>query len=101
MPGFELLELGGGIPSLVALSTTSLVVARDAPSRKKIIFCNAGINDIWLARGQYAILNAGIYLQANGGILVDEPDSFGRIYTGTWAALSSSGTSTLSISEDR
>ena len=95
------LEIGGGIPSQVALSTTSLVVARDAPGRKKIVFCNAGTIDIWLARGQYAILNAGILLQANGGSVVDEPDTRGRMYTGTWAALSASGTPILSISEDR
>lgn len=95
------LELGGGIPSQVALSTASLVVARDAPGRKKISFCNASAIDIWLSRGQYAILNSGIYLQANGGSVVDEPDTFGRMYIGTWAALAVSGTPTLSISEDR
>lgn len=94
-------DLGGGIPSAIALSTTSAVVARDAPSRKKIVFCNATTIDMWLARGQFAILNSGIYLQANGGSVVDEPDTLGRIYTSTWAAIAASGTPTLSISEDR
>lgn len=97
----SVIPLGGGPPFSVALSTTSAVVVRACWTRKLIVFSNASTIGMWLARADNATANAGIYLAPNGGSLVDQPDMFGRIYSGPWAALSASGTPTLSISEDR
>lgn len=94
-------ELGGGPPTQLALSTTSAIAVRACYTRKKLVLCNNTLIDIWLSRSDSAVVNAGILLQASGGSLVDEPDTWGRIYMGPWSAIAASGTPILSISEDR
>ena len=94
-------ELGGAPPLAATVGTTSVIVLRSNPTRKKVVFINDSDTAIYLARSQTAVVNAGIRLNATGGAFVDEPDVYGRMYTGEWSAISSAATKNLCISEDR
>lgn len=90
----------GAPPVSVATGTTSILVARANQARMKMILINDSDTTIYITRGDFARLNAGIRLNANGGSLVDEPDSLGRIYTGPWSAISSAASKNLCVSEE-
>ena len=94
-------EIGSGIPGQAVLGTASSVFIRECNNRKKVIICNASAVDIWICRGQNAVVNSGIYLKASGGAFIDEPDSLGRIYSGVYSGIVAAGTPTISYSEDR
>ena len=93
-------ELPGATAKTQAVGVASVVIATENPRRAKLIICNAGVVDCYLARINGATLNSGILLLANGGTIIDEPDTLGRIYTGVWSAISSGAGTTLSISEE-
>jgi len=95
------LYLGGGPPLNVAVGVASAPVLGFTWARKKVVFVNDSVNIIYLARADIARINAGIRLNANGGAFIDEPDNFGRVYAGPWAAIATGAASNLCISEDR
>lgn len=90
----------GGPPRAISIGTTSTLVLKSRSTRKKVILVNDSDEDIYVARADSAVLNAGIRLNADGGALVDEPDTLGRIYTGPWYAICASGSKNLCVSED-
>lgn len=89
----------GGPPRSVTVGTTSTLVST-ARKRRKIILTNDSDEEIYLARADSAALNAGIRLNADGGALIDEPDSTGFMYAGPWYAICASGSKNLCVSED-
>ena len=95
-----MIELPGSSPRAVSVTTTSAIVVRENRGRKKLVLCNDGSDIIYLVRGQTAVINTGIRLNANGGSIVDEPDILGRMYLGPWSAIVATTTSVLTIAED-
>ena len=94
-------DIGGASPSFATVGVASAVAVPQNPRRKKVVLTNDSVNIIYLARGETAYLNRGPRLNANGGALTDEPDIYGRIYTGPWAAIATGAGSNLTFSEDR
>lgn len=92
--------LNGGPARVALVDVVSAIIIVEAFYRKKLVICNISDTDIYLARSENAALNAGILLPANGGILIDEPDALGRIYTGPWSAIASAGPKIVTYSED-
>lgn len=84
----------------VSVGTTSVSAAPDRPTRKKIAFTNDSDTVIYLVKGTLALINSSLRLNADGGALVDEPDTKGYFYTGPWAAISSAASKVLLISEE-
>lgn len=103
-PGYSAImdraDIGGGPPRAATVGVASTIVLRENISRKAVIFTNDSDTIMYLARSQTAVLNAGIRLNANGGIFIDTPDIYGRLYKGPYAAISSAATKNLAISED-
>ncbi len=93
-------ELGGGAPLSATAGVASAIFVRDNPSRKKIIIGNDSDSVIYLSQSNQAVLNKGIPLRV-GAVLIDEPDIFGRIYTGVWSAISLAGSKNLAYLEVR
>ncbi len=92
---------GGGPPQAFPVTNASQIVVRDNQGRKKVTFFNDSAVRMYLAKSDLALINAGIPLQP-GGMLIDQPDNRGYIYTGPWTAVSTvAGPSALAISEDR
>ena len=89
----------GAPPRGVAVATTSTLVSTPR-DRKKIVLTNDSDEDIYLARADSAVMNAGLRLNADGGSIVDEPDNTGYMYAGPWYAICSSGAKNLCVSED-
>ncbi len=95
------LELPGGPPRSASVTTaSSIIVAPLSRERRKLIIVNNGAKACFLCRGQTAVANAGIRLNPTGSSLVDEPDNLGRMYRGSWSAITASDTTTLTISEE-
>ena len=99
-PWYQAPDIGGGTPGFATVGVVSAIALSQNPRRKKVVFCNDSVNVIYLARSGTAYLNRGPRL-APGGSVVDEPDIYGRIYTGPWAAIAAGAGSNLTISEDR
>lgn len=93
-------DVGGGPPRAYACGVASINVGRDDPYRRKITFTNDSDTIIYLAKSDQAVLNAGIRLNANGGSLIDEPDTKGYIYTGIWSAITSLANKNLCVQEN-
>ena len=87
-------------PGFVTVGINSVLVLRPNSLRKEATFTNDSLNVIFLAKGDLATLNAGIRLNALGGVAIIEPDSTGRIYTGPMAAITSVATQNLCFTED-
>ena len=92
-------DIGGGPPQVAVVGTASAIIVPPR-RRKKIILVNISDTRIDVSRSGTAILGAGIALYPNGGVFVDEPDTWGRIYQGPYAAISSGAAKALAISED-
>lgn len=90
---------GGSPPDAEAAGTASILIARSNPARLRIAIINDSDTVIYVARSDFARLNAGIRLNANGGSIIDEVDSFGRVYTGPWSAITTAANKVLCISE--
>ena len=93
------IELPGSSPRAASVTTASSIVVRENQGRKKLVLCNDGADVIYVVRGQSAVINSGIRLPT-GAVLVDEPDTLGRMYLGPWSAIVTTTTSVLTISED-
>jgi len=81
------------------LGTTSLQFLQDEPRRAKLILCNDSPNNIFLSMLGKAVVNEGIFLIANGGSYCEEPDVYGRIFTGVWSGIATVAGSILTICE--
>lgn len=96
----DIRELPGSVPRNNALSTTSAAILTANPRRRLVVISNDDTAIVcYLARGQTAIVNAGIRL-GPGETLIDQPDIFGRMYYGVWSAVAASGTPELTVSEE-
>jgi hypothetical protein len=93
-------DIGGGPPLGVNVGVASQIVVRDNQYRRKVTLVNDSANIIYVAKSDFAVLNAGVRLNANGGAIVDEPDQTGYIYTGPWSAICAVATQRLCIQEN-
>jgi len=93
-------RIGRGVPSGVTVGTASVSVVKANETRRRIVITNISDTRIDLVKGEVAILNQGIALNANGGVLVDEPDTDGFMYVGPWSAISSAATKLLAVHEE-
>lgn len=93
--------LGGGPSRAFIVGTASAIGIREVYRRKKLYIVNDSDSVIYANRGDRAVLNAGIRLNANGGSILDEPDIHGRMYDGPWAFISTGANKNLCYSEDR
>jgi hypothetical protein len=73
-------------------ATTTVALAANA-SRKRAILVNDADETIYLALGSAAVMNAGIRLNANGGVHVED------LFTGAINAISASGSKNLCVTE--
>lgn len=87
-------------PGAVAVGVTSVIVLQRQPFRKEATFTNDSDTVIFLAKGSLATLNAGIRLNANGGLADILPDTTGRIYVGPISAICSLAAKNLCFTED-
>lgn len=90
----------GSPPVSVTAGTASVLLTRANQARMKITIINDSDTIVYVARGDFARLNAGIRLNPNGGSLIDEPDTLGRIYTGPWSAITSAAGKIICVSEE-
>lgn len=90
----------GGQPIAVTIGASSVMVARANPRRMRLTIINDSDTIIYLARADFARLNAGLRLNPAGGSIMDCPDTLGRIYTGPWSAISSAAGKNLCVSEE-
>jgi len=90
---------GGSISGAFAAGAASLVVRQANAYRKQCSFTNDSVNVIYLAKGDIAILNAGIRLGPAGTCIL-EPDVFGDIWTGPVSAIATAAASNLCWTED-
>lgn len=72
---------------------------RDYPNRKRLALTNLGAAEVFAAKNPQALLNAGLPIQPNQ-MLIDEPDVYGRIYTGAWSFVSVAGGEVVAINEE-
>jgi len=80
------------------LSTSSLVIVPENPRRRKLVITNTSDTRVFICQG-IAALDFGIALSP-GGVLIDEPDTEGYIYKGSWSGISSAATKVVSWYEE-
>ena len=80
----------------VAVETGTTVVLAANPARADAVFVNNSNQPIYLARGNDAVLNTGIRLNANGGIYEINRDN---IFLGAINAIAQGGSKSLTVSE--
>ena len=86
----------------VSIGATSTIILPNRTLlslRLKAIFVNNSDEDIYVAPYGIAVSTQGIPLKANGGAYVDEPDTTGWLYQGSWHGICASGGKILSITE--
>ena len=86
-------------PKTVTVATTTTVALRENEYRKKAIFSNTSANTIFLSQGAPQLSTTAAIALTSGSVLIDEPDTRGWIYYGTWFCLSSAGGETLLVDE--
>ena len=79
---------------LVQIVTTQILAAN--PSRADAVFVNDSNQPIYLARGNAAVMNAGIRLNANGGSYEIHRDN---LFLGAINAIATGGDKNLTVSE--
>ncbi len=82
------------------IGVASSIVLRPNLLRKEAIFINDSDTDMYGAKSENSALNAGIRLNANGGVWIIEPDNTGRIYTGPVSFICSIANKNLCFTED-
>lgn len=92
-------RVGVAIPQAGVVGVASAVAVPLNLSRRRLVLTNISANRMFLGQGADAILNGGIPLNANGGVLIDEPDQHDWIFTGNWYAISAFAAQNLAISE--
>ena len=91
---------GGSVSNNFTVGVASLIVRDVMEHRKQAVFINDSDTTIYLAKGDRAVLHAGIRLNPNGGVWILEPDTLGQIWTGPISAISSAGAKNLCFTED-
>lgn len=80
----------------VAVGITTTVVLAANPGRADAVFVNDSNQPIYLARGNAAVLNAGIRLNANGGSYEINRNN---LFRGAINAIAEGGAKNLTVSE--
>jgi len=93
-------ELGGSRSGFTVVGVASVLVLQANRYRKKSQLTNDSANVIFVDKGPEAALNSGIRLNANGGVWENEPDTFGRLWTGPISAISAVAAQNLCWTED-
>jgi len=97
---YQDVSIGGGPPRSFAVGVASLICLRDNPNRRKVTIINDSDTTVYLSKFQEAVVNAGIRINAAGGVMIDEPDNLGYIYTGPWSAISGGAAKNITIIEE-
>lgn len=92
--------VGQGLTGGAAPTAVSSRLVSERRGRHRLVVCNNGAVDIYLSKGDFAVSGSGYYLRAYTGILGDEPDPTGFIYTGPWSCITPAGTGSLSWSDE-
>jgi len=100
LPPLEGQGIGGSVSGGFAVGVASLVVRQSNVYRKKLTFVNDSVNIMYGAKGDIALINAGVRLNANGGTWVIEPDTRGRIWTGAVSFIATAAASNICFTED-
>lgn len=93
-------ESGLARPGSTVAGTVSINIVQPNGRRKKMTIINISDTRVFLNKGTHATLNAGIALNAGGGVMVDEPDIEGRIWKGAWSVITSAATKNISWLEE-
>ena len=94
-------EIGGSRSGFFTVGVASLQVAGVNLLRKKLVLANDSANIIYLVKGTAAaVVGSGIRLNANGGTVVFEPDTYGRIWRGSIQVIATGAASNLVWQED-
>ena len=94
-------ERGGSRPGFTVCGVADVQVLPGNINRKQAIIINDSDTIIYLIKGDGpAILNAGIRLNANGGVWIIEPDNYGRLWKGAIHAITSVAAKRLVWTED-
>jgi hypothetical protein len=88
--------INSATPSNVSVTNSSGAVLAANSSRTDAVIVNYGAAGCFLARGATAVAGQGIYLAPNGGNYTIDGHN---LYRGQIAAITSSGSTTLSVSE--
>ncbi len=86
--------------AFVTIGLASVIVLRPNLLRKEACFINDSDTIFYGSKGPEAALNAGIRLNANGGVWIIDPDVTGRIYTGPVSFIASAANKNLCYMED-
>lgn len=81
----------------VGATSTEVLSADPVQRRKRVVFTNNSNEDIYISDDSVAQSTYGLPLKAQGGVMVDEPDTTGFIYQGQWNAICASGGKVLSV----
>ena len=84
------------IDTKVAAETSTTVVLAANPGRKDAVFVNDSNQPIYLARGNDAVMNQGIRLNASGGSYEINRDN---LFLGAINAIATGGAKNLTVSE--
>lgn len=93
-------ELGGSRSGFTTVGTSSVVVLPPNTLRKLAVLVNDSSAPIYISRGQDAVIGSGTRLNAGGGVMVIEPDTYGRIWKGSINAIGGSASLNLCWCED-
>lgn len=93
-------EIGLARPGTTTAGTASVQIVPGTVHRKKMVIVNISDTRVFLNKGTHATLNAGIPLNAEGGSMIDEPDTEGRIWKGAWSAITTAANKTLAWLEE-
>ena len=90
---------GSSLSVLVASGSALLLNANN--QRHSVALVNSGLVDVWVTKGLVAVVGSGILLKADGGTYTDDRNlAEETIYTGSYAAITVSGTANVGIQED-
>ncbi len=84
----------------VTAGTTTVQLVKPNLNRKRLVITNISDTRIFIGHRTPGAVNIGIPLNANGGVMVDEPDNTGRIYVGPWYVICSAATKLVSVHEE-
>lgn len=80
-------------------ATTQKVVLGVNEYRSRVVFTNNGATEVFVAKGKDAADEVGLRVAPSGGVVIDECDSRGKIWTREWTAYCASSQD-LSICEE-
>jgi len=94
-------DFTGAVPLTATVGVASAELIPENFSRLgPVVVTNLSAGQIYLARKNRAVLLSGIPLVAYGSVMVDVPDTRGRIYKGPWYAIGSGAGLVVAISEE-